>query len=265
MDGYAALLYPKIGHKPNWRENDIPFKLFKLLHKANQYIGLCWKNVNSFGMDTDFLIEIIGRTSIMFLVIIVVLRLSGRRGVRQLTLFEVAIILAMGSAAGDPMFQEDLPVVYGILVLFTIVLLYKLITYVSSKFLTLHFLLEAKAMVVVKDGVFELKNENDADFSQMEFFSELRNESIEHLGQVRYALLEPDASLSVLFYPDDQVGYGLPLFPDKYKALELAPVDQPVACMYCGYVMPELEKEDAPCSRCKHQKWALAIRTLRIS
>ena len=216
-------------------------------------------------MEAEFILEILYRTCIMFLVILLVLRLSGRRGVRQLTLFEVAIILGMGSAAGDPMFQEDIPIIHGVIVLFTIVLLYKIITWSSSKWTYLHELLEGKTMVVVRDGEFEMKHENDADFSQMEFFTELRNQSIEHLGQVRYALLEPDASLSVLYYADDQVKYGLPLFPDKFKPIKDLPQNQPCACMYCGHVKWGLSTMDEVCPRCKHQKWTLAICTTRLT
>lgn len=216
-------------------------------------------------MDTEFLFEILYRTSIMFLVILLVLRLSGRRGVRQLTLFEVAIILGMGSAAGDPMFQEDVPLLYGITVLFTIVVLYKGITMFSSRWKFLHELLEGKSMVIVKDGEFDIKHETDADFSQMEFFAELRNQSVEHLGQVRYALLETDATLSLLYYEDNEVKYGLPLFPDKYKAIKALPVNHPSACMFCGRVVEELTTVDAICPRCHHKEWALALNTKRIS
>jgi uncharacterized membrane protein YcaP (DUF421 family) len=216
-------------------------------------------------MEPKFLLEILYRTGIMFLVILLVLRLSGRRGVRQLTLFEVAIILGMGSAAGDPMFQEEVPLLYGITVLFTIVILYKGITWISSHWKFLHELLEGKSMVIVKDGEFDIKHETDADFSQMEFFAELRNQSVEHLGQVRYALLETDATLSILYYSDHEVKYGLPLFPDKYKAIKALPINQPCACMFCGRVEEELASVDAVCPRCHHKEWALALNTKRIS
>lgn len=216
-------------------------------------------------MEAEFIIEILYRTCIMFLVILLVLRLSGRRGVRQLTLFEVAIILGMGSAAGDPMFQEDVPLLYGITVLLTIVVLYKAITMLSSRWKFLHEMLEGKSMMVVRDGEFEIKHEKDADFSQMEFFAELRNQSVEHLGQVRLALIETDATLSILYYNDNEVKFGLPLFPDKYKPIKALPVDHPCACMFCGKIEVNLPSIHMACSRCNHHEWALALNTTRIS
>lgn len=212
----------------------------------------------------ELIANTVGRTLFMFVLILVVLRLSGRRGVRQLTLFEVAIILAMGSAAGDPMFQQEVSIWIGGLVLFTILLIYKLITWATSKYRLIHKIMEGSEMIVVRDGVFDLKHENDTDFSKEEFFSELRNLSIEHLGQVRMAVLEIDGSLSVLYYSEEDTKYGLPLFPDKYKSLQLATAD-PVSCMYCGYTQDQLISPHMECKRCKRDSWCIALKTYRMT
>ena len=58
---------------------------------------------NIFIGDTTwtFILEILVRCFLMFIIIISFLRLSGKRGVRQLSLFELAIILCLGSATGE--------------------------------------------------------------------------------------------------------------------------------------------------------------------
>ncbi|MGJ1194793.1 DUF421 domain-containing protein [Sphingobacterium spiritivorum] len=215
------------------------------------------------GVEWDFLGEIIVRSVIMFALILIILRLSGKKGVRQLTLFEVAIILSLGSAAGDPMFQEELPVLYAFVVLFSVILIYKFVTWASSKSAFLNKMLEGRAMVVVRGGEFDLKHEHDGDFSKMEFFSELRNQSVEHLGQVKMAVLEIDGTMSILFYPDDAVKYGLPLFPDDYRQVKEEYQSGPFACMYCGRV-EEIMPEGSFCRRCNRTKWAKAMDNTRI-
>ena len=59
----------------------------------------------------EFATEILLRCVVMYAMIILFLRLTGKRGVRQLSIFEVTIILALGSIAGDPMFTEDIPLI----------------------------------------------------------------------------------------------------------------------------------------------------------
>jgi len=211
------------------------------------------------GASPGLLLEIILRTLIMFLLILIILRISGRRGVRQLTLFEVAIILGLGSAAGDPMFQDDLPIFHAILVFLTVILLYKLITWLAAKSTIVNRVLEGEPFVIVRDAEFAINEDNIGSFSKMEFFSELRNASIEHLGQVRVAVLETDGSMSILKYDKDEIKYGLPLFPDDYK--EVSPLqfsEGPFSCMYCGRVVEIIEK-DMICPKCSKNKWTKAI------
>ncbi len=211
------------------------------------------------GATPNLLVEIIMRTFIMFLLILIILRISGRRGVRQLTLFEVAIILGLGSAAGDPMFQEDLPIFHAILVFLTVILLYKGITWLTAKFSFVNRIMEGEPFVVVRDGEFAVTDENFSSFSKMEFFAELRNSSIEHLGQVRLAVLETDGSMSILRYDNSKVKFGLPLFPDDY--IEIVPSVNshgPYACMYCGKVLENVNI-DFTCPVCHKKKWTKAI------
>lgn len=214
----------------------------------------------------DFIVEIFVRSGIMFLMILLVLRLSGKRGVRQLSLFEVAIILGLGSAAGDPMFQEDIPIVHAVVVFFAVMIIYKTLTWIASKSLPIHRILEGTEMIVVENGMFDIKHERDYDFSTMEFFTELRNLSVEHLGQVRMAVLETDGSMSVLFYTDEDVKFGLPLFPAAYQEANLSTYHTEVACMYCGCIqLGETVRKDKICPRCKRDKWAIALNIKRIS
>lgn len=219
------------------------------------------------GHDSEvaFLLEIAVRTIIMFLLILTILRLSGRRGVRQLTVFEVAIIISLGSAAGDPMFQEDLPIVYSVVVFACVMLVYKTATWLAYRSEKITHLLEGKVLPVVKDGVFDLKHEDDNDFSKMEFFSELRNLNVEHLGQVKEGVLEVDGTLSVLFYANEEVRYGLPLFPSAYKKVDVAETEGPFACMYCGHVALQVAQNFPQCKRCGKDNWAKALNTKRFS
>lgn len=229
-------------------------------------LGIDIENLFIESIEWDFITEIIVRTVIMFLMIILVLRLSGKRGVRQLTLFEVAIILGLGSAAGDPMFQEDIPIFHALVVFAVVMTIYKLLTWLAAKSLSVHRILEGKEMTVVKNGMFTVKNEKDGDFSTMEFFAELRNQSIEHLGQIRTAVLEVDGTMSVLFYTNGEVRFGLPLFPDAYQEIDVSTYSGGIlACMHCGCIQEhDTVLENPVCPRCKHEKWAIALNTKRV-
>lgn len=74
------------------------------------------------GSETwEFLPEAAFRSFIMFLVILFSLRVLGKRGIKQLSVFELGVIIGLGSAAGDPMFYKDVGLLPG-MVVFCIVL-----------------------------------------------------------------------------------------------------------------------------------------------
>ena len=79
-------------------------------------MALDWHTIFINDLDSSYALEITLRTVLMFLFVLLLLRLSGKKGVRQLTIFEVAIIIALGSAAGDPMFNKEMAILPSLLV-----------------------------------------------------------------------------------------------------------------------------------------------------
>lgn len=95
--------------------------------------GFSWKELMLGGENWNFLAETLLRTFIMFVLILVSLRLLGKRGVKQLSIFELVAIISLGSAAGDPMFYKDVGILPALLVFIVVVGLYSLITYLVGK------------------------------------------------------------------------------------------------------------------------------------
>lgn len=228
------------------------------------YMDIKWADVFLNDLTVTFAVEIIVRTLVMFTLILIILRLSGKKGVRQLSIFEVAIIIGFGSAAGDPMFTKDIAIIPSVIVLITILLFYRAVTWFASKNEKFESVLEGDPIYVIEDGVFVLNN-NSLTFAKDEFLSELRQQSIEHLGQVRIAILETTGNVSFYYYSDDDVKPGMPVLPKVYsqksKTISMA---GNYACTYCGNV-EHIKGQRHNCSRCKKDEWLKAIDTFRLS
>src|SRR5690606_21323957 len=210
----------------------------------------------------SFASEILLRCIVMYIMIILFLRLTGKRGVRQLSIFEVAIILSLGSIAGDPMFTEDIPLIQAVLVMSAIILMYRLTTWLMMKYQWFEDLLEGKPIYIVENGVLVIEEIKKGKMSHDEFFAEMRQQGVEHLGQVRTGLLETDGKFSVLYFSDDQVKYGLPLFPKTCSIVEQVQAERLYACIYCGQVQ-NLVKATQQCPRCDSSQWAAAMNCTR--
>jgi len=222
-----------------------------------------WDRVLFNELPSNFLLEVIFRSLVMFIVLILALRITGKRGVKQLSIFEVVIIIALGSAGGDPMFYEDVGLVQAIVVFIVVISLYRLVTWLVGKSKWFQTLIEGKTVWVIEEGRFSIEKFAKEDLAQDEFFSELRVESIEHLGQVQNAFLEPSGEISIFYYSDNDVKYGMPLLPHLFNnKSEIIPAPGIYACTFCGYTR-HLGPGKASCEICKGIEWVEAIKTIR--
>lgn len=214
----------------------------------------------------SFFIEILIRTLIMFTAAVITLRLAGKREVQQLSIFEMVMIITLGSAAGDPMFYEDVGVLHALAV-FTIVLgAYRLMIGLITRSKRAETLLEGKPQYVIREGRLCIGEMPNDELGSDEFFGQLRGHSIEHLGQLRCVILEDTGKLSVFFYPDEEVRPGLPILPDEYFAKSQNIKKSGLySCTHCGYTDHQDPSEKTTCKICKNVEWVEAINRKRIS
>lgn len=224
-----------------------------------------WKELLLGSEEWNFLPEVIIRTVVMFLVVLISLSILGKRGVKQLSVFELVVIIGLGSAAGDPMFYKDVGLIPAIIVFIIVINLYSWVTHWVGRSKRIEYLLEGKPICLVNEGRFAIENFNKEALGQDEFFAELRLKEVSHLGQVEKAIIETNGSVSVFFYPDEEVKYGLPIMPESLD-LQIKKIDKAgyYACVFCGYTN---KLEPAPqhiCPTCKKDKWIEASNKKRV-
>lgn len=145
-----------------------------------------------------FLAEIALRTSIMYLYTLINIRLFRTRTIAQLTSFELIVVIALGSAVGDPMFYSETPLINGMITVTTIVLLTKFISILSERFDAFEKLIEGQPRLIIKNGEVLKTALRKSDISLEELFSRLRYRGIENTGQILYAFLETSGQISVI-------------------------------------------------------------------
>lgn len=213
----------------------------------------------------EFLAEVGIRTAIMFMALLIVLRFSGKRSLQQLTVFELAILIGLGSAAGDPMFYEDVAILTCLVVFAVVMLLYKSLTFLSSKSQKLEDFMEGKPSCVLRDGEMIIKSFKKDTIDHDTFYSQLRNNQVDHLGQVRLAYIETSGKLSIYFYEDKDVKPGLPLLPEVLNAATVTvPEEDDYACVSCGHIQHQ-KKGKHPCNVCHKSRWLKPWKNKRIS
>lgn len=229
-------------------------------------VDFTWKTLLLGSENWSFLLETVLRTFIMFVIILVSLRILGKRGVKQLSVFELVVIIGLGSAAGDPMFYKDVGILPALIVFTLIVGLYSVITYFVGKNKKFEIMVEGKPVCLIKDGSFSIENFTKEALGEDEFFAELRMHGVSQLGQVEEAIIESSGSISVFYYTDEDVKYGLPIMPSSLEQSHRSiPEKGYYSCSFCGYTELLQPVELYACPECEKEKWIKSSNRKRIS
>lgn len=224
-----------------------------------------WKEFLMGSEDWSVLPETMLRTFIMFLVILTSLRLLGKRGVRQLSVFELVVIIGLGSAAGDPMFYKDVGILPALIVFSMVVSLYSLVMTIIGKSKKFENLVEGKPVCLIRDGVFSIVNFKKEVLSEDEFFAELRMQGVSQLGQIEQAIVETSGNISLFFYENDQVKYGLPIMPESLnESTQIISSRNSYSCTFCGFTSVLEPAQKHVCPSCKRVNWIKSSNKLRI-
>ncbi|TAM60738.1 DUF421 domain-containing protein [bacterium] len=142
------------------------------------------------------------RTAVVYLVLLIGVRITGKRQIGQMTLFDLVLLLMISNAVQNAMTGPDTSLTGGI-VAATVLLVangaVSRLTYYSRR---ARALVEGEPTVVVRDGVIQERNTRRELVTPEEIETAMREHGIHDLGEIGLAVLEVDGSISVI--PKDE-------------------------------------------------------------
>ncbi len=215
--------------------------------------------------DWNFLLEVILRTFIMFFVVLICLRKMGTRAVMQ-GVFEVALIVSLGSAGGDAMFYSDVGILPAIMVFVVILTIYKTIIFFMSKSNRIERMFEGEVFCLILDGAFVVSSLEREQMATNEIYSDLRNLNVSQLGQVKQGYIEPSGKLSLFYYPENETKYGLSVLPERLELkIKLITKTGYYGCANCGFTEVLNPVDQFICHKCDHEECCEADCRVRLT
>ncbi|MDQ3015330.1 MAG: DUF421 domain-containing protein [Bacteroidota bacterium] len=216
--------------------------------------------------DWGFLLDTAFRTTAMFIILLAALRLLGKKSVQQLSIFELGVIIGLGSAAGDPMIYKEVGIVPSIIVFVVVILMYRLINYLMGKSTKLEHILEGSPVYIIDEGRILMNIFQKEEIAREELYSLLRQSQVSHLGQVKHVILEVSGQVSIFFFEDKEVIPGLPILPHKLKKKQsLISKEGEYSCIHCSNTDNIVPGPMHPCPTCSHTEWVVAQKQPRVS
>jgi len=140
--------------------------------------------------------ELVCRAVIVYVALLVLLRLSGKRTVGELSIFDLIVVIVLGSAVRTALLGNDKSVLGGLLVVTVLLLLDFISSFVTARSRTVEHILDGKPVLIARDGVVFHEVLKRCNVPTGTFEGVLRKHSLttEQIGQ---AILEANGSITV--------------------------------------------------------------------
>lgn len=184
------------------------------------------------------------RSIVLYILVLAVMRLMGKREIGQLQPFELAISIMIADLASIPMTEIGIPIYYGIVPILGLLMMHIFISFLNMKSLKAREIICGRPSILIYRGKINEKELIKQRFTINELEERLRGNNVFNLGDVEYAILETSGQVTVIQKPEKRniIPEDLDLTPE-YEGI-------PYDLVVDGKVMTENLKELG-----KNYKW----------
>ena len=142
------------------------------------------------------------RSIVLYIIVLIVMRLMGKREIGQLQPFELAIAIMIADLAAVPMAETGIPISNGIIPILGLLVMHLIISFLNLKSMKIREILCGKPAILIYRGKIDEKVLKKERFTLNELQERLRSSNVVNLGDVEYAILETSGQVTVIQKPD---------------------------------------------------------------
>ncbi|MBL4933986.1 MULTISPECIES: DUF421 domain-containing protein [Clostridium] len=151
---------------------------------------------------------VIFRTCILYLLVVLVIRLMGKRQIGELQPYELVITIIISDLATVPMQDVRLPLILGIIPIMSLLILELILTELQLKSNFMRKIIDGNPSIIIKNGKLNEKELKSQRINLDDLMEELRISGNLDISKIKYALLENNGQLSII--PMDNTTMNLP-------------------------------------------------------
>ena len=144
------------------------------------------------------------RSIFLYIIVLIVMRLMGKREIGQLQPFELAISIMIADLASTPMADPGIPITNGIIPILALLVMHLAISIFNIKSIRAREILCGKPTILIYRGKIDEKKLKKERFTVNELEERLRGNNVVNIGDVEYAILETSGQITVILKPDKQ-------------------------------------------------------------
>ena len=142
------------------------------------------------------------RSIVLYILVLIVMRLMGKREIGQLQPFELAIAIMIADLASIPMTEIGIPIYYGIVPILGLLMMHMFISFLNMKSINAREILCGRPSILIYRGKIIEKELKKQRFTINELEERLRGNDVFNIGDVEYAILETSGQVTVIQKPE---------------------------------------------------------------
>jgi uncharacterized membrane protein YcaP (DUF421 family) len=153
---------------------------------------------SALAVDTDLVLSVIFRTVMVTIFVLFAIRWMGHKGLGQLNMYELIILIGLGSAVGDPMFYRDVSLPQAFTAISIVIILFKTFDYFTARSRKFSKVTNPDPTLIVKDGQYVQNGLKRARLNEEEYKSLMRLHGIRDMSEIELSYLEMNGQVSFI-------------------------------------------------------------------
>ena len=202
-----------------------------------------------------FYFEVMIRTIIIFMILIIAIRLMGKRMASQLDANEMVAMVALAAAIGIPLQSPDRGIVPALIIAGVVVMVERGISHLSLKKPRFEEISQGNVAILVEDSVMDVEAMKHSGITHERLFEQIRLHGMDQLGQVKRLYMETGGAFTLVEADEPQPGLSVIPVYDKNYWQEKEILKDRISCKRCGFT-EAADKGDQfhICKNCGHDQ-----------
>lgn len=145
---------------------------------------------------------ILVRAAVLYITVIILLRLMGKRQIGELSPSEFVITMLVSEIAAIPMQDNSIPILNSLAALLVLVALEIIISFINLKSSRISGIIQGHPVTVIRNGSIDMKALGELRMTLGDLLEALRQKDVFDISDVAYAILETNGKISVLLKPE---------------------------------------------------------------
>lgn len=144
------------------------------------------------------------RTIILYFAVIIAVRIMGKRQIGELDPSELVVTILVSDLAAVPMQDLGIPLFFGLVPIATLITLEILMSYLALKSRFFRRLINGQPAIIIRGGQLDIPKLRQMRLTTDEIIETLRKQNVTSVSSVKYGVIEPDGTLTVILKQPQQ-------------------------------------------------------------